>query len=119
MPKGISSDKRSASSLFRFTTRVEGCQVMNSSPYPIGGDALLDVTRRATSDVVLRFFITVSRGLIEIPDWSSKDVTTLGTAKESSIPLVIRGLCRSTARGLPACHWFHSESCRNWTESGL
>src|SRR5438874_4613912 len=48
---------------------------MTSSPYPIAGDALLDVTRRAMSDIVLRFFITASRGLIEIPNWSSKNVT--------------------------------------------
>ena len=34
--------------------RVEGCQVMTSSPYPIAGDTLLDVTRRAMSDIVLR-----------------------------------------------------------------
>jgi hypothetical protein len=44
------------------------------------------------SDIVLRFFTTASRGLIEIPNWFSKNVTTLSTASESRIPVVISGV---------------------------
>src|SRR5207253_10060806 len=52
------------------------------------------------SDIGLWFVTTVSRGLIETPNWSSKNVTTLSTANESSIPLVIR-VVSVNPRGLP------------------
>ena len=58
-----------------------------------------DITSRAMSDKLLRFSTTASCGLIVIPNWFSRNVTTLSTAMESRIPVVINGVVSVNAAG--------------------
>src|SRR5437868_8093535 len=51
------------------------------------------------SDNVLRFSTTASCGSILIPNWSSRNVTTLSTAMESRIPVVMSGVVSVRATG--------------------
>jgi len=51
------------------------------------------------SDNVLRFSTTASCGLIVIPNWFSRNVTTLSTAMELRIPVVISGVSSVNAEG--------------------
>src|SRR5438874_11510986 len=61
--------------------------------------AFFDITNRAMSDNVLRFSTTASCGSIVIPNWFSRNVTTLSTAMESRIPVVISGVSLVNAAG--------------------
>jgi hypothetical protein len=54
--------------------------------------AFFDITNRPISDNVLRFSTTASCRSIVIPNWFSRNVTTLSTAMESRIPVVISGV---------------------------
>jgi len=51
------------------------------------------------SDNVLRFSTTASCGLIVITNWFSRSVTTLSTAMELRIPVVISGVSSVNAEG--------------------
>src|SRR6266496_1967707 len=61
--------------------------------------ASFDITSRPMSDNVLRFSTTASCGSIVIWNWSSRNVTTLSTAMESRIPVVISGVVSVNAAG--------------------
>ena len=61
--------------------------------------ASFEITRRAMSDSVFRFSTTASCGSIVIPNWFSKNDTTLSTAMESKIPVVIRAVSSVSAAG--------------------
>jgi len=63
------------------------------------GHAFFDITSWAMSDNVLRFSTTASCGLIVIPNWFSRNVTTLSTAMELRIPVVISGVSSVNAAG--------------------
>src|SRR5437762_3065173 len=61
--------------------------------------AFFDITNRPISDNVLRFSTTASCGSIVIPNWFSRNVTTLSTAMESRIPVVTSAVVSVNAAG--------------------
>src|SRR5262249_23511003 len=78
-----------------FYRNIAACVVEETAdfPYHLGaGSRVLRHHELGDVDNVLRFSTMASCGLIVIPNWFSRNVTTLSTAIELRIPVVISGV---------------------------